>query len=297
VRTSDPAEPLAAVCQRVEGSTGYRLASARVRAGFARGHLLDLVLHLEQAPSSTDEAAQLAAELAVNGLLGERLADDWIGNIDVVPLTKGGPLRLVDSGSSAERAFPIGQLGHTVENAIEGLYQGMQSDGVSQSDREGWTLLESEPLEAPDPLLQGDLVYACTRLPEMLKCFLTGASFASCRFSPLGERFCYLKYRTDAKPEARVALRQALEDRLEGVLRSAGVGRLVGNGTGLGHCYIDLAVSDAKRAAVLLRELGQSERLPVESWLLFCDSEWRSEWVGVWDETPPPAAGSNQSIE
>jgi hypothetical protein len=152
-------------------------------------------------------------------------------------------------------------------------------------------LLEAGPAEAGSVPAQHDLLYASTRLPEMLKCFLEEAPFSSCRFSEHGERFAYLKYRQTGQAEARAVERQALEDAIETTFARDGLGRVVGNGLGTDHAYIDVALSDVPGAIRALRDLGQTRELPRSSWLLFCDSEWRREWIGIWSDCPRPDAG------
>jgi hypothetical protein len=121
VRTDPGPRSLEEVSAAVEQSTGRSLGGARVRAGFARGHLLDLLVHLPKTSNRDDPVALSAAESAVYGLLGERRADDWIGRIDVAPLQRAGPLRLVGSGTDTEHTFPLSLVPTTVENAIRGL--------------------------------------------------------------------------------------------------------------------------------------------------------------------------------
>lgn len=289
VQTERAALPLERVSVSVERSTGHSLAGARVRAGFGRGHLLELVVLLPRATSARDEAALTAAESAVYALLGDQRADDWIGRIDVAPLPRGGPLRLVDADSSLEPTFPLSLLETTVDTAIRSLHDGMRAQSGSTSKHSNeWTLLEAEPDQESPASEQGDLLFASTRLPEMLKCFLEGAPFSSCRFSPSGERFCYLKYRHDGEGETRILERQALEDRLDAALGVDGLGSVVGNGIGTRHSYVDFACVDVPRALLVTRQLGQRLGLPRSSWILFCDSEWRREWVGIWEQTPAP---------
>lgn len=136
---------------------------------------------------------------------------------------------------------------------------------------------------------QADLLLASTFLPEMLKCFLEGSPFSSIRFARHGERFAYLKYESTGALRERVAARQGLEDALDARLRSAGLGSVVGNGVGRNHCYVDLALTDVDRALGELKSVARRASLPCESWILFCDTEWYFEWVGVWEHTPPPA--------
>jgi hypothetical protein len=83
--------------------------------------------------------------------------------------------------------------------------------------------------------------------------------------------------------------RTAFEDNLDRALRAAKLGAVVGNGIGVLHSYVDVALGDAEAAVPTLRKVAKSSGLDKRSWLLFCDGEWRDEWVGLFDDAPEPA--------
>jgi hypothetical protein len=111
----------------------------------------------------------------------------------------------------------------------------------------------------------------------------------SSSFSRSGERFCFVKIDGSQNLEQMTfADREEMEIALDRVLKPARVGCVVGGGTELRYSYIDLALTDLDAAAGLVREALRAGRIPRRSWLLFNDCEWEDEWVGVWDDTPPP---------
>ncbi len=121
---------------------------------------------------------------------------------------------MVDQRSES-RSFPLGELPATVFAAVRGLYSGLPEEPwwASSSEPE-YVMFELEADPADDYTAQDDVAFASTCLPEMLHCFLRGASFSSARFSRHGEIFAYLKYHAggDALPRA-VEARDDLEAR------------------------------------------------------------------------------------
>jgi hypothetical protein len=171
------------VLPEIRQTTGLDLRRARVRAGFARGHLLDVVVYSSEFESQGDDTGRSASELLVRGVLGDRLAEQWIGQIDVVPAPRAGALRVLNNDGDAGEAFPVHELGAAVGAAIRGLYEGLPERPCwAEPDAKNWTLFELEPEEQEDYVAQDDLVVATSMRPEMLKCFLQGMPFSSERF-------------------------------------------------------------------------------------------------------------------
>jgi hypothetical protein len=287
---SRPASSLGQALETVERRCGVDLGDARVRAGFARGHLLELVVYSGSFASATDERALAAAELLLLDLLGQRLFDDWIGEVRVAPLPRQSLLRVIDSPRPEEQSFPLAELPEIVARAVAGLHGGLPDRPLWQAPPEdAWTMFELEPELTVDYAAQDDLAIASTLLPEMLKCFLSAQPFSSVRFSRYGERFAYLKLDGDgASAESRLGARRALEDRLAEELPRAGAGAVVGSGMGVRYAYIDLALADTGRSVERVIEIARACGAPERSWLLFCDSAWAEEWVEVWEGGPPP---------
>jgi hypothetical protein len=266
------------------------VASARFRAGFSRGHLLELVIHLPNLASNDDEDALSAAELLAEALLGQHVFDNWIGRLAVAPLPKKGSLSVVNSKASAS-TLPIAELAATVANAIERLYDGLpKAPSYEGCERRTWTMLEATPEPAADYGAQDDLVVSTSFHPELIKCFLEGAPFSSCRFSRCGERFGFLKFENSASGLSSAArIRSALEDRIHDALVLAKAGCVIGSGLGLRYSYIDVALSRLADGIEIMRRAAQSAQVPYRSWIQFCDSEWADEWIAIWDdEVRPP---------
>ena len=275
---------------RIRAESGLDFARARARTGFARGHLLDVVVYLPGGNGNTLETE--AAETLVQLLLGEELFERWIGSVLATPTVRGGLLTVLNESAEERSALPIETLPDTVRAAIVGLRNGLpELSFVHAPDADDWFAFELSPEPAADYAAQDDLVFCSTRVPEPKKCFLRGEPFFSGRFTASGALFTYLKYdTTETTPEARIAERSKFEELIKRVLREDH-GGLLGLGLGVRYGYIDLALSDPdclrQRLLPELRALEISKR----SWLLFCDSELESEYVPVYSDSPAPWRG------
>lgn len=282
-----PGSPLTPLLARIQRTLGVDLGRARVRVGFGRGHLLDVVLYLPGGTACDEE--QVAAEELVWGLLGERRAHDWIGGVDVAPVARGGPLRVVGGASEADNALPLSELVATIDAASSGLHAELpRAPAWATPSDPDWTLFELEPEPRVDWPAQDDLLMTTTCVPELLKCYLEGASFSSVRFSRHAERFFHLKYEASGSFEARHAQRIGLEDRLDAALRRACAGAVVGGGLGLRYAYVDLALGELDRSVSVVRDVGREQGLPLRSWLQPFDTDWQDEWVELHADAPPP---------
>jgi hypothetical protein len=287
------APPLAGAdaCARVLREYGVDLSRARVRTGFARGHLLDVVVYV---PGGLGDARESdAAEALVRLVLGEELFERWVGSVAAAPTVRGGPLTVLNPNAEEASALPVAALPETVRAAIAGLKLGLAAAPLSaHPDGEDWVFFELEPTPAADYAAQDDLVFSSTRVPELKKSFLRGEPFFSGRFSNSGEIFVYLKYEAAAPGgESRLAERASIEATLSRALRPE-QGALVGLGLGVRYGYIDLALIDAQCVETTLLPALRAAGVRKRAWLLFCDSELAREWIGAHPESPEPYWGS-----
>lgn len=285
--THRPPQTFAEMRATIQTEHGYDLASAQARAGFSRGHLLELVIYGDGFGGNTDPRALAAAERAAEVLLGERVLDDWIGKVDAEPLPRGGPLRVVQRDAAPR--FALGELPQTVASAVEGLLSSLPDLASLSGPRDGWVLFESEPEAATDYRGQDDVALASSALPELLKCFLEGAPFSSRRFVRGGAEIVYLKVDAAGAPyEQRLAQRTQLEDELGAALTARRLGAVIGNGLGLRYAYVDLALAPGGEALALVCDVARRAGVSRRSWVQFCDTDLSSEWSGVWPDSPPP---------
>jgi hypothetical protein len=282
---SDASSALAEVRDRFD----VDLTDARVRIGFSRGHLLEVVVRSTAFSSAADGPGLDAANFLVLRLVGDELFDDWVGAVDVAPAPREGPLRLLSAPEPGERGLALDEVLPAVEAAIRGVYAELPSAPYrTLSDQASWTLLEADPGAEIDYAAQDDVALKSTVIPEAMKCFLERGRFSSKRFSRHGECIAYVK--TDAIDEtadSRHELRVRLEEAL-GKMLGAGLGCVVGAGLGVRYVYIDVALENVEHGITAMRETLRRLEIDHRSWILFCDGSLAHEWVGVWEDTPPP---------
>jgi hypothetical protein len=283
-----PAAALGDALADVKSSTGFDLARARFRAGFGRGHLLEVVIHCAEFSSNLDEAALGAAERLTRLLLGDQRRAQWVGSVAVATMPRG-ILPVVGSDDGA-KTLPIAELVPSVDAAIAGLYAGFPDAPLARIDSsDDWVMFEIEPEDTDDPTCKDDLVLASTCMPELTKAFVEGMPFSSARFSRHGELFCYVKARSaDRSAADQHAALTTLEDALSEALRERALGAVVGSGLGVRYSYVDVALHSVEAAMDVLCRVAVDQRLSRDSWLLFCDSEWESEWLPLVPNGRPP---------
>lgn len=283
-----PALELAPALAGVRDATGVDLGRATARAGFTRGHLLDVVVKLPGARGTTAE--EDAADRLVTALLGEARTEDWVDQVTLEPAPHGGALSVLQGAPEHGRYFPVSELPAAVDAAVRGLYAGLSPEPLwATGGEQRWTLLELEVDRSDDYEKQADVALCATFLPEMLKCYLSGSPFSSLRFSRHGEIFAYLKHESrSGDARAALAARRVLEDALDAALVVERCGRVVGSGMGVVYSYVDFALSSLERALEVIRTVATRVGLPPRSWLLFCDSALVDDWAAVHPSAPVP---------
>lgn len=254
-----------------------------VRVLVRRGYfnLIDLRFFFPS-PGLDERRAVAWALQAAEPMLGEETLARWIGDIDVRLQSAGGECTIgLDE-------MPAAVL-RLVEQAEAELPDRPWHQMHLASD---WTAVEGDPDEAEDYPDQCDLVAGTTALPAMWQNARSSTRFDSGRFSRFGERFCYLKTDGAAGWEyARFADREEIEKAIDAPLRRAGLGGVVGGGTGLRYSYIELALADVEQAWLEIGAVLSDARLPKRTWLLHHDAELSSQWRGLYDDTPRPPVG------
>jgi hypothetical protein len=286
--------PLARALGEVKETHGVDLERAGLRAGFGRGHLLDVTLGVPGGTGSENE--QNAAENLVRAVLGDRVFETWIGAVHVVPAPRFPSLRVLDV-RAPRTTLQVQELFDTVAAATLGLLRGLPETprcaaadernvmqrGASQG-REDWTLLEIEPLAAERAARKDDLVLASTCTPELLRCYLDGAPCSSRRFSRVGERFVFVSYDDGERVMAqRVARRTAIELALADAV--SGIGAVTGVGFGVRTSYVDLALHELGAGLRRVLETLRALDVPEATFVQFFDSELAEEWLAIWPDS------------
>jgi len=276
------AEEMEQAAHTVAGRTGGDLKHLRVQVQPGVFNRVDLAFQFSP-PEADEQHALEVAFVSAESLLGEEVLDRWIGSIDVTST----PLEGID-------LIEMETFQPTVMQVISEIQTTLPDRPWHEIDLEsgtGWSAIEFEPEQTDDYPEQRDLLVGITPLPAMWQNAYSNAPFDSRRYSKFAERFCYLKIDgSEGLENSAYADRAEIEDAINAVLRPARLGRVVGGWTGLRYSYIELALTNVARAwdemAPVLRDGGLSPR----TWLLFHDDELRSEYFGLYEESPLPPA-------
>src|SRR5262245_7694316 len=275
-----PAETADDTIETVKARVGVDISGALIDSAVVPGRKVDLAFAFP-GHRFKEETAMQAAFVATETLMGEQMLDTWIGQIG-----------LLDEESSEERRpLPLDRAQATVAALVRGSIDQLpttKSTDISVDD--GWATVQLDPPEeAEDYQARSDLYVAATHDVELFQAMRSGQPFSSACHSKLHEMFCYLKIdAAGVESSDRVAFRYGFEDALNPLLVEAGVGGCIGGGTGLRYAYIDLALTDIKGAAPIIRKTLSQQQAPLRSWLLFHDDDYLAEWIGIYGQTPEP---------
>jgi hypothetical protein len=235
----------------------------------------------EQELSSEEQAGP--ALIALETLVGEAFLDEWIGNINAIDQLPAKPkVKPIPLERLRDTAFAL------ADSIRDQLLPATVRETFGPEDGE-WSSLRLEPEENDDYPLRSDLITLVTLLRDVMLGPLNGQLFHSQCHSRSGETFAYLKIDGDEiEWEERVTFRQAVADKVDEILRKAGVGCVFGGGTGLRYLYVDIAITDVPKTIATLRQGLADEDLPTRTWLLFFDDDLCGEWIGIDPKAEPP---------
>lgn len=234
-----------------------------------------------------EDAAQNEAFVLAETLLGEEVLDCWIGAISVHPPPKRGFLGLLGKGRADPTSVPLEEMKAKVDASIASL-RGQCRDAVEVSERDAWILLELKPDQQDDYAGQRDLLVAKTPNLELWRA-TRDDGFFDARFTRLDEKFCYIKLDgLEGLDGEKFKDKGEIEDAVDDLLKPAGWGCQIGGGTGLRYSYIELALKNCDEALPAIRKRLAEGNVPKRSWILFHHCEQTTEWVGVYDDSPPP---------
>jgi len=265
----------------VKGRVGVDVGGALIDASVAPGRKVDLQFNFPRKKQLDHEAAMQAAFVTTETLMGEQVLDTWIGSIGVME----------DEQAASGRPLPLDRAQATVAALIRGMLDQLPAKRIQDlpQPEKGAVLKLEPPEEADDYPARTDVIVASTPHVELFQAIHSGQPFASSCHSKWGELFCYLKLDAiDIPKEGIVGFRSTIEDALEPALRTAGVGCTIGGGSGLRYAYVDLALSDVKRATPIIRQTLAEHQAPIRSWLLFHDDDMAAEWIAIYSQTPSP---------
>lgn len=286
-------EPVEQAAANVQARSGVDISAMLGQASIGENHKIDLLFGSPDCTSVHDEETLGAGFLTAETLLGEEVLNRWIGRIDVTPLPKKGLLSRLGKRPAravSERLLGLDRLRPTVQALIGSLTEQLPPQPCYELlDEWEWVTLEMGGRQEGEGIGRDDLIVATTGyLPMWQAAFREGYFDSSC-FSRCGETFCFVKIDCHGSAaESRVAERAKWEDALNDALIGSQKGCVVGGATGYRYSYIDLALTDRGNTISRTCEVLRQNGAPSQAWILFLDTSLSQEWVGVWDDTPPP---------
>jgi hypothetical protein len=264
----------------VRGRTDGDLSGVKVHAAIGEHHRIDLTYYSPRIADEDDEQATNDSFVATEALLGEERLDKWIGEITAAPMP----------GRQKPGIVTLEQLAERVDTLVMQIKDQTPDAPLHEIvETAGWTMFKAEPREASDYLEQFDMFVGSSVHAPMWMAARSSVPFCSERFSRFGETFCYVKLDgSEGLDEEKFADKSEIEDALNAVLKPRRLGCHIGGGTGLRYSYIDLALTNVPEGIAAIRKRLQQGNVPKRSWILFFDDYLAAEWIGIYDESPPP---------
>jgi hypothetical protein len=272
------AEPCEHALAAVEARTGVPSAATGLKWAPGQFGMTNIAVEFPKAFLRENEDLALHhAFVFVETLLGEEALNIWTGQLSVQKKSWGGKR--------------LAALPKAIQEAWRVRVSGLRDTPFLEADPEEatWVTFKGEPAQADDFPAQQDLFVGLTMAEDVWSNAHSGWRFDSVRHSRVGEVFCYLKMDGSEELDGTAfGDRAEIEDALNDRLRPASLGCVLGGGTGLRYSYVDFALMNVEQAVKAIRDLLQQGNLSRRSWLLFHDTDWRYEWIGIWDDSPRP---------
>lgn len=225
--------------------------------------------------------------ILMESLLGEEVLEKWVGAVKV---EQSRPF-LVNLFAPKKKHHYVSELKSSFQCAIESIKKAYVEPYCEMVKKSQWGVMHIQVKDRPDYPAKADMFVSPFMSETLFRATFDGRmSFCSERFSNNGETFIYLKIDGTAEDfdQEIFSDRGDIEDALNEVLLRENLGCTIGGGTGRRYSYIDLAVNDLMRAIDVMKVAMQTGRMTKRSWFLFHDMDMQSEWIGIYDDSPPP---------
>lgn len=274
-----------------EGRTGERfLKNLAFKLEKTENNQINLIVHssdFKTANAPNDMARSLSLATIT---LGEEKMEKWIGMV----LSSGQPGRLsklfnIFGRKDFDEVVPPQGLLKEVEFVIKEIISTLPECVLAEKfapDNCEWSVLSVRLPEKPTSENVPERLTFNTFRPAIFTAISRSTwFFSSERFSRCGETFCYIKCKQNSSDEF---FRDKLHDAIDKTLRQSKMGCVIGGGVGPAHIFIDMAITNIDECIESLRDECKRLDAPPETWLLFYDTHWRSEWVGLHPKSISP---------
>ncbi|MEM8884284.1 MAG: hypothetical protein AAGD14_09460 [Planctomycetota bacterium] len=263
----------------IEARNLMALEGARVLATPTEECFVDLTFFSESFAGPEDNDAKGSAWVATGCIVGEETLDVWIGEIHV---------RHGDGRS--EGAVPLDAMQEAVDAAIERVRAQLPAEPLWKTLGPGTgTVWQLKPNERDTYPRRTDLLTCRSCHNPLWTATNSGWVVDSRRYSRFEEIFAYVKMEgLGVLSGDHFEEKAAIEDALIAALTERELGAVIGGGTGLRYAYIDLALAKADEAIETAIHVLRERNIARNSWILFFDKRFEQEWVGIWEESPPP---------
>lgn len=248
--------------------TDVDLGTSKVRVGFSRGHLLEIVVQVPLDVEGDLETLEVAAETFLEACVGPERLDSWVACVSVDRIGRKSGLVMVQDSRQSEAESPLLMAPELITRGIQAVKASL-GDALSDEEKGDWAALEIPRAEGG---LQSEREFASTCFPEAIKAALEGLPFSSVRFTQGSEILVWLAFQWPSDREVHRIEGRAL---LEEAVRAEGKGRwaLVGSGFGRRSDYLDLWIRPKEDDLRRLLQVATSLVGPLE--LGFYDDKLR----------------------
>jgi len=271
-----------------ESRTGLSIPETKVACSRSSRNVVDVTFFSDSFSGENDREDIETAYCLCEYLLGEDTLNKWIGNIitQVINTSAGRIVSLFarDKQLDMSHTRSLAEFAQAIDKVVLEIKVQIDDEPLRLQAMQQPELLTFDEAAISSPSRRRSFVSAKKHIVESI---VLNGIFYSERFTKHAERFCYLKITGGEllmATEWFVKLREQVDEKL----RAGQAGCVFGYGHDVEHLFIDLAVEKIEEAIVVLRNVAQQEKLPVNSWLLFFDTELEQEWVGLFAETVAP---------
>ncbi len=271
-----------------ESRTGLSIPETKISCVRSSRNVVDVTFFSDSFSGENDREDIETAYCLCEYLVGEDTLNKWIGTIttQVINTSAGRIVSLFarDKPIDMTHTKSLSEFAQAVDKVVLEIKLQIDDEPLRLQILQPAELLTFEDAASHSAATRRTFVSAKKDIVESI---VLNGLFYSERFTKHGERFCYLKI-TGGELLVATEWFVKLRGQVDQQLRAAEAGCVFGFGHDAEHLFIDLAIENFDEAVVVLRNVAQQEKLPVNSWLLFFDTELEQEWIGLFGETVAP---------